>query len=216
MINILCLFLMIYSTFGKPYNEYTLTNKDFSAEFNKNGILLDDKYNIKYNNIKLDKFNSFKDYSISTITANNNNNNNININIVYEMSDNTTYLMNEIKKIVKYEDDKLYVSIYIDDKYKDFDLEFSIDNYNTKNNYSIDINNEFIIKFNELCLVDGESDTIYLSKLNNKYRIHFPSFNYNLHYQFIISSNKPNKNHFNMFILAILIVFSFIMYKKQY
>jgi hypothetical protein len=214
-----CLLLLICNSIGKPYNEHKLINKDFYANIHTDGILLNDKYNIKYekmseNNkykpIYFDKFNTYRDYSILTVSSEMDS-----INFVYEISDNKTNFMNDFKKIVKYEDNKLYVSIYVNDNYKDLNFQFSIDDNNIINNNSIEINNEFKIDIDEECLVDGEYNRIYLTKLNNKYRIHFPSFNHNLYYQFIISSIKePTNNNFNRFIISILVVFGFFMYRR--
>ncbi len=220
---------MISSCFGKPYNEHILTNNDFDAVIYNNGILLNNKHNIKYErfsennkhvNIYFNNFYTHKDYSISTISAKMNY-----INIVHESTENTTQFLNNMKRYVNYENDKLYVSINIEhwdfsNKYNDLDFEFSIDKSKMIDNNSIYINNEFIIVFNEKCIVDGYDERIYLSESHNKYKIHFPSFNHHLYYQFIISYNdnfqykKQNETFFNYYILSILSTFGFIIYKN--
>ncbi len=225
---IFCLLLMIGGSIGKPYYEHTLTNKYFDADINNNGILLNNKYNIKYErfsennkhvNINFNNFYTHKDYSISTISAKMKY-----ISIVHESTENTTRFLNNMKKYVKYENDKLYVSINIEhwnfsNKYNDLDFEFSIDKSKMIDNNSIYINNEFIITFNEKCIVDGYDETIHLSESHNKYKIHFPSFEHYLYYQFIITynnniqHNKKSNYNINTWIICILIICGFI-YKK--
>ncbi len=218
---------MINSCFGKPYYEHTLTNKYFDIDINNNGILLNNKYNIKYErfsennkhvNINFNNFYTHKDYSISTISAKMKY-----INIVHESTENTTLFLNNMKRYVEYENNKLYVSINIEhwnfsNKYNDLDFEFSIDQSKMLDNNSIYIDNKFIIDFNEKCIVDGYDERIYLSESHNKYKIHFPSFEHHLYYQFIISYNTNiNYNNYNnnnnTWIISILIILA-VLYKK--
>jgi hypothetical protein len=144
-----------------------------------------------------------------------------NIKFVHEITDNTTKFINNIRKISKYENNKLYVSIYINnwkfnDIYNDLDFEFTVDNSFFINNTTIGINNDFIIDFDEDCVIDGYNERIYLTKSNNKYKLHFPSFDNNLYYQFVISKNN-NSDFFNNFIVSIIIIlFGFYIIKFMY
>ena len=218
-------FLFITSCYAIPYNhnyDYKLTNNKFNAEIYNNGLILNDKYYIKYYSFSEDNkykdihFNDFlyyKEFSISTVSAKMNN-----IKFIHEITDNTTTFVNNIRKITKYENNKLYVSIYInnwkfDDKYNNLDFEFSIDKSYFINNISVGINNEFIIDFDENCIIDGNDERIYLTKSNNKYKLNFPSFDNNLYYQFVISHNTYNKNYFNTFIMSVIVIFGFTMFK---
>jgi hypothetical protein len=223
-----CLLLMILNCNGLPF-DYKLKNKDFSVNINSNGIKLDNNYNIYYekftqaNKIKKINFNDFeynKEYSFTSVSSKMDN-----INFLYEMTENNTKFINSMKRVSKYEDDKLYVSIYIDNwtfnnKNNELDFVLSIDsNNNILNNNSIYINNEFNIEFDENCIVDGYDETIYLTKINNKFKIHFPSFQHHLYYQFIISKTNSNHNHFNLFIISILcigLIFGYKYYKYDF
>ena len=220
----LLFFLFISISYAMPYNDYKLINKDFSAIIN-NGIILNNKYTIKYNSFLEDSkykqiyFNEYqynKDFSISTVSGTMNN-----IKFVHEITDNTTKFINNIRKISKYENNKLYVSIYINnwkfnDIYNDLDFEFTVDNSFFINNTTIGINNDFIIDFDEDCVIDGYNERIYLTKSNNKYKLHFPSFDNNLYYQFVISKNN-NSDFFNNFIVSIIIIlFGFYIIKFMY
>ena len=217
-------FLFITGCYAIPYNhnyDYKLTNKEFNAEIYNNGLILNDKYYIKYNsfsednkykNIHFNDFSYYKEYSISTVSAKMNN-----IKFIHEITENTTKFVNNIRKITKYENNKLYVSIYInnwkfDDSYNHLDFEFSIDNSYFIDNISIGIN-KFIIEFDENCIIDGYNERIYLSKSNNKYKLHFPSFENNLYYQFVISYDSENQKYFNTFIISLICSFGFIMFK---
>ncbi len=211
------LFFLFNLCLAIPFNDYKLSNNNFDVIMNNNGFQLNNKYNIKYDSIisdnkhkkiNFDEFTFNKDYSISTVSTKMDN-----INFVYEMTSNKTVFLNHIKRVSKYEDDKLYISINLNDwniknPDSDLDFKFSIDNsiFTTFdfNNQSISINDEFTIDFDENCIIDGYDERIYLTKSSNKYIIHFPSFQHNLYYQFVISyKNKPN--NFNLFIMAILI-----------
>ncbi len=206
------LFFLLKLCIAIPYNDYKLNNKDFNVIMSNNGFTLNNKFNIKYENFIIDNkykkinFNDFnfnKEYSFSTVSTKMDN-----INFVYEMSSNNTILLNRLKKVTKYEDNKLYVSIYLNDfiiKDNEFDFKFSIDNSFLINNQSIGINDEFIIDFPEDCIIDGYDERIYLTKYSQKYTISFPSFKHNLYYQFVISY-KNKTNNFKLFIFAIFIL----------
>ncbi len=227
---IFCLLSMILNCNGLPYNDYKLKNKDFTTIINSKGISLSNKYNInyesfteakKYKKINFNEFEYNKEYSFSSVSCYQHDINTDNIKFIHEMTENNTKFINNMKRITKYEDNKLYVSIYIDNwkfnnKNNDLDFVFSIDtNYNFNNN-SIIINNEFNIDFNENCIVDGYDERIYITKSNNKFKIHFPSFENRLYYQFIISKNNNNNNNFNLFIISVLCIATFLYYKFNY
>ena len=93
--------------------------------------------------------------------------------------------------VIKYEDNKLYVSMYIDNwnfkKYNNnLTFDFSINTDSFYNNNTITFN-DFKIDFNEHSIIDGEYAEISLFKVSNKYRITFPYFENHLYYDFIIS-----------------------------
>jgi hypothetical protein len=212
---ILCIFLLFYSCNGLPYN-YKLKNKDFSVNINNNGIILDNKYNIfyetfteanKYKKINFNEFEYNKEYSLSSVSTKMNN-----INFVYEITENNTHFINTMKRITKYEDNKLYVSIYIEDwnfnnKNNDLDFVFLIDKLNS-------LYNEFNIDFDKTCIIDGYDERIHLTKSTNKFKIHFPSFEHHLYYQFIISKIESNNhNNFSLFIISVLFIGAIFGYK---
>ncbi len=214
---------MIYACNGLPYNDYKLKNKDFTTIINSKGISLSNKYNIYYesfaeaNKYKKINFNDFeynKEFSFESVSTKMDN-----INFIHEMTQNNTKFINNMKRITKYEDNKLYVSIYIDNwkfnnKNNDLVFVFSIDANNMFYNDSIIINNEFNIEFDEYCITDGYDERIYLTKSNNNFKIHFPFFQHHLYYQFIISKTDSNKNNnFSLFIISVLFIGAFFGYK---
>ena len=180
-----------------------LMNNDFTSEITNNGITLNGKYKITYNVLEengkvinnrkklyFDNINYGKDYSINSISSNFKENN-LTVNFIYETANNYTVFINDMKNLVKYEDNKLYVSIYINDwnfkKYNNnLTFDFSINTDSFYNNNTITFN-DFKIDFNEHSIIDGEYAEITLFKVSNKYKIIFPYFENHLYYDFIIS-----------------------------
>lgn len=184
-------------------NNNKLINNDIIAQIKNNELQINNN-NIKYSYFKYgniyNKINSNdnitfgKDYSISYIRSDIKTDN-LNINFLYEITSNNTAFVNDMKKVVKYEENKLYVSMFIHNKNLDYkylhdDLEFSfnIDTMTDFYNSSIVFDN-LIIKFNEYCINDGYDSQVIISKSVNNYKIYFPSFYKNLYYDFIISKN---------------------------
>jgi hypothetical protein len=175
-------------------------NNDFTAEIISNGLILNNKYELKYetlketnNNLKnlyFDNINYGKDYSINSVSSNFKEDN-LTVNFIYEISNNYTVFVNDMKKLVKYEDDKLYVSIYINEwnfkKYNNnLTFDFSINTQTTINNNTITFN-DFKIDFSENSIIDGVDEKISIFQVSNKYRIIFPYFEDHLYYDFVIS-----------------------------
>ena len=177
-----------------------LINDDFTAQFKNNGLQINN-INIKYSYLKyIDNINKLynnnitfgKDYSISYMTSNIKTDN-FNVNLLCEMTSNNTAFVNDMKKVVKYEENKLYVSMFIYNKNLDYDnlnndieFSFNIDTITEFYNSSILFDN-FIINFNEYCINDGYDSQVIISKSHNNYKIYFPFFYKNLYYDFIIS-----------------------------
>jgi hypothetical protein len=190
-------FKYIYTT--SSINEYLLTNNDFSAEITNTGIKLND-YNIKYealsetrNNYRKLYFDNIKgsEYSISYVKSNIKQNY-FKFDIMHEMTSNYTVFLNCMKKVTKYEDNKLYVSMNLEGwefNKKDNELvfEFSIDTLSNIIGNNTVIFSDYQINFNEFSIADGYDRPIYLSKLNNKFKLYLPYFEHNLYYDFIIS-----------------------------
>ena len=129
-----------------------LMNNDFTSEITNNGITLNGKYKITYNVLEengkvinnrkklyFDNINYGKDYSINSISSNFKEDN-LTVNFIYETANNYTVFINDMKNLVKYEDDKLYVSIYINDwnfkKYNNnltFDFSINTDSFYNNN-----------------------------------------------------------------------------------
>ncbi len=181
-------------------NDYLLTNNDFSAEITNTGIKLND-YNIKYEALRETRDNYRKlyfdnlvkgsEYSISYVKSNIKQNY-FNLNIMHEMTSNYTVFLNCMKKVTKYEDNKLYVSMNIENwefENKDNELvfEFSIDTLSNIIHNNTVIFSNYQINFNEFSVADGYDRQIYLSKLNNKFKLYLPYFEHNLYYDFVIS-----------------------------
>ena len=180
-----------------------LMNNDFTTEIINNGVILNNKYKLKYdllkendkvnNNYKklyFDNINYGQDYSINSISSLLKDDN-LTVNFIYETVTNYTVFVNDMKKLVKYEDNKLYVSMYINEwnfkKYNNnLTLDFSINTNTILNNNTISFNN-FKIDFNDYGIVDGHHEDISILKESNKYKIIFPYFEDHLYYNFIIS-----------------------------
>jgi hypothetical protein len=188
--------------FGSLYNENNiLRNDDFTAEITNTGIKLDN-INIKYEALResrnvrelyFDNIIRGSDYSINYIKSNIKDNN-FNFDINYEITTNYTVFLNCMKKVSKYEDNKLYVSMNINNwnfknKNNDLVFEFSIDKQSEIiNNTTILITGmyDYKIDFNKFSINDGLEYSIYLSKSNNKYKLYFPYFENHLYYDFVI------------------------------
>jgi hypothetical protein len=189
-----------FPSFATRFNNNKLTNDDFSAEITNNGIKLND-INIKYEALR-ETTNNFRkiyfenlikgsDYSISYVKSNIKQNY-FNLNIMHEMTSNYTVFLNCMKKVTRYEDNKLYVSMNIEgwefeNKNNDLVFEFSIDTIsNIKGNTTV-VFSDYQINFNEFSIADGQDHQIYLSKSKQKYKLYLPYFEHHLYYDFIIS-----------------------------
>jgi hypothetical protein len=201
-----------FSSFRSIYNNQKniLTNDDFSAEITNTGVIIND-INIRYealretrNNIRKLYFDNLikgSEYSINYIKANIKEDY-FNFDMNYEITTNYTVFLNCMKKVSKYEDNKLYVSMNInnwDFEHQDNDLvfEFSIDTPSNLpvmiiNNSTILISgkSDYKIDFNKFSIVDGLDNPVYLSKSNNKYKLYLPYFEKHLYYDFVISYNN--------------------------
>jgi hypothetical protein len=197
-----------FSSFRSIYNNNILRNEDFSAEITNTGISLNN-INIKYEALRESRNNFRKiyfenlikgsEYSINYIKSNIREDY-FNFDINYEITTNYTVFLNCMKKVTRYEDNKLYVSMNINNwefENKDNDLvfEFSIDTpINTPvtiiGNTTVLIRNgmlDYEINFNEFSIVDGLDHPIYLSKSKDKYKLYLPNFENHLYYDFVIS-----------------------------
>jgi len=192
-----------FSSFRSIYNNI-LKNQDFSAEITNTGIIINN-INIKYEALRESRGNfrkiyfeniiSGSDYSINYIKSNIKDNY-FNFDINYEITTNYTVFLNCMKKVSRYEDNKLYVSMNInnwefENKNNDLVFEFSIDTPSNipaiiKGNTTILIA-DYKIDFNKFSIIDGLDNPIYLSKSNNKYKLYLPYFENHLYYDFIIS-----------------------------
>jgi hypothetical protein len=111
---------------------------------------------------------------------------------MHEMTSNYTVFLNCMKKVTRYEDNKLYVSMNIEgwefeNKNNDLVFEFSIDTIsNIKGNTTV-VFSDYQINFNEFSIADGQDHQIYLSKSKQKYKLYLPYFEHHLYYDFIIS-----------------------------
>ncbi len=188
------------SNFGNIYNNYNLINNDFSAEITNNGLIINN-INIKYEALKetnnnyrklyFDNLEKGSEYSITYVKSNIKQNY-FNLNINHEMTSNYTVFLNCMKKVSKYEDNKLYVSMMLEGwefEKKDNDLifEFSIDSLSKIKGNTTVIFSDYQINFNEYSITDGYDRQIYLSKSNNKFKLYLPYFEHNLYYDFVIS-----------------------------
>lgn len=197
---VLTLMIMNVSAASTTYNK--LINNDFTAEITNNGVILNNNYELKYgilketnNNYKkmyFDNIDHGQDYSITSISSLLKDDN-LTINFIYETANNYTVFVNNVKKLVKYEDDKLYVSMYVDNWYfkkynNNLTFDFSINTNSIFNNNTISFN-DFKIDFNDYGIFDGEYENISILKESNKYKIIFPYFEDHLYYDFIISYN---------------------------
>ena len=195
--------LLIMTAATSAVSDTKLINNDFTSEITNNGITLNGKYKIKYETLKetgkfinnyqnlyFDNINYGKDYSINSISSNLKEDN-LSVNFIYETANNYTVFVNDMKNLVKYEEDKLYVSMYIDNwnfkKYNNnltFDFYINTDSFYNNNTITF---SDFKIDFNEHSIIDGEYAEIYLLKVSNKYRITLPYFENHLYYDFVIS-----------------------------
>jgi hypothetical protein len=196
-------FVLMLISIASGASANKLMNNDFTTEIINNGVILNNKYKLKYdllkendkvnNNYKklyFDNINYGQDYSINSISSLLKDDN-LTVNFIYETVTNYTVFVNDMKKLVKYEDNKLYVSMYINEwnfkKYNNnLTLDFSINTNTILNNNTISFNN-FKIDFNDYGIVDGHHEDISILKESNKYKIIFPYFEDHLYYNFIIS-----------------------------
>jgi hypothetical protein len=189
-----------FPSFGSVYkNDNLLKNEDFSSEITNNGIIINN-INIKYevlretsDNYRKLYFDNIKgsEYSISYVKSSIKQNY-FNFNIMHEMTSNYTVFLNCMKKVTKYEDNKLYVSMNLegwefDKKDNELIFEFSIDTLSNIIHNNTVIFSDYQINFNEFSIADGYDRQIYLSKLNNKFKLYLPYFEHNLYYDFVIS-----------------------------
>jgi hypothetical protein len=171
MIIFFVLTLIIINASAASTSSTTLMNNDFTSEITNNGVILNNKYELKYgilketyksiNNFKylyFDNINYGKDYSINYISSKFKEDN-LTVNFIYETANNYTVFVNDMKKLVKYEEDELYVSMYIDNwkfkKYNNnltFDFSINTDSFFYNNNITF---NDFKIEFNEYSIIDG-------------------------------------------------------------
>ena len=199
----LCVVANCFPQFSRFENIYTknnvLTNDDFSAEITNTGININN-INIKYEALRESRNNFRKiyfenlimdsDYSISYVKSNIKQNY-FNFDIMYEITTNYTVFLNCMKKVTRYEDNKLYVSINMEgwefeDKNNDLVFEFSIDTISEIKGNTTVIFSDYNINFNEFSIVDGEDRQIYLSKSKQKYKLYLPYFKHHLYYDFVI------------------------------
>ena len=196
------LFLFALITLASAGSDYKLINDNFIVDITNTGIILDNKYNINYellketptnyNKLYFNKFNTGLDYSINYISSKIKKDK-LNINFLHEISSKNTICMNDIKRVVKYDNNKLYVSMFINNwEFESFNndlfFEFSINAKSKLSNSSITFN-DFTIDLNNYCVVDGEDVNINISNSLNKYKIKFPFFENHLYYDFVISYN---------------------------
>ena len=192
-----------FSSIGNIYNKKNnvLTNEDFSADITNTGIIINNNINIKYEALRESRSNFRKiyfenlikgsDYSINYIKSNIKQNY-FNFDINYEVTTNYTVFLNCMKKVTRYEDNKLYVSMNIEgwefeNRNNDLVFEFSIDKpSNIIGNTTILIA-DYKINFNKFSIADGQDHQIYLSKSNNKFKLYLPNFENHLYYDFVIS-----------------------------
>jgi hypothetical protein len=190
-----------FPSFGSIYNKQNfLTNDDFSAEITNTGFNINN-INIKYEALR-ETTNNFRkiyfenlikgsDYSISYVKSNIKQNY-FNLSIMHEMTSNYTVFLNCMKKVTRYEDNKLYVSMNIEgwefeNKNNDLVFEFSIDTISEIKGNTTVIFSDYNINFNEFSIADGQDHQIYLSKSKQKYKLYLPYFEHHLYYDFIIS-----------------------------
>jgi hypothetical protein len=181
----------------------TLENTDFSAEITNTGIIIDN-INIKYEALRETRDNYRKlyfdnlikgsEYSISYIKSNIKQNY-FKLDILHEMTSNYTVFLNCMKKVSKYEDNKLYVSINIenwefDNRDNELVFEFSIDTLSNIIGNNTVVFSDYQIIFNEFSVADSEDKQIYLYKSNNKFKLYLPYFERYLYYDFVISYNN--------------------------
>lgn len=197
MIIIFLTLIMIAS--ANAVSDTKLINNDFTSEITNNGIILNNKYELNYGTLKetnynykkmyFDDINYGKDYSINSISSILKDDN-LTINFIYETANNYTVFINDMKNLVKYEEDKLYVSMYVDNwyfkKYKNnLTFDFSFNTNTILNNNTISFS-DFKIDFNDYGIFDGEYEDISILKESNKYKIIFPYFEDHLYYDFVI------------------------------
>jgi hypothetical protein len=193
------IFLFALITLTSASSGYKLINDNFIVDITNTGIILDNKYNINYellketktnyNKLYFNKFNTGMDCSINYISSKIKKDK-LNINFLHEISSNNTVFMNDIKRVVKYDNNKLYVSMFIDNwEFESFNndlfFEFSINAKSKLSNSSITFN-DFTIDLNKECIVDGHDVNINISNSLNKYKIKFPFFENHLYYDFVI------------------------------
>ena len=189
-----------FLNFGSIYNNNILTNDDFSAEITNTGLTINN-INIKYEALRETRNNFRKiyfenlimdsDYSISYVKSNIKQNY-FNFDILYEMTSNYTVFLNCMKKVTKYENNKLYISMNIknwefENRNNDLVFEFSIDKPSNIIGNTTVLISDYKINFNKFSIADGEDHPIYLSKSKNKYKLYLPYFEHHLYYDFIIS-----------------------------
>ncbi len=207
-LNIMILFLFSLFTIANCFPNFKyiyeennkLINNDFTAEITNNGIKLDN-INIKYEalvessdnyrKIYFDNLIKDSEYSISYVKSSIKQNH-FKFDMLHEMTSNYTVFLNCMKKVTKYEDNKLYVSMNLEgwefeNNKNDLVFEFSIDTIsNIYSNTTVSFSN-YKIHFNEFSVADGEDVQIYLSKSRQKFKLYLPYFKHHLYYDFYIS-----------------------------
>lgn len=202
---IIILFSLFAIGYSFPSFNYInkLENADFTAEITNTGIKLND-YNIKYETLKetndnykklqFDNIIKGSEYSISYVKSTISQKY-FKFDMVHEIASNYTIFLNCVKKFAKYEDNKLYVSMNIqnwefENKDNELVFEFSIDTLSNLIGNNTVIFSDYQINFNKYSNADGNDKQIYLYKVNQKYKLYLPYFEHNLYYDFVISYKR--------------------------
>ncbi len=216
-------------------NANIINNELFSAKFNSNKIILTDNTNklkisygylvedntnkesqIDFNNIYQDS-----EYSINYIKTSYSSNL-VDINVINKMFSNITYEKNDYDKIIKFTNDKLYITININtwknrSKNNDLILDLNFDNeLKSLNDYQY-ISGNYIINFPKTCNTDSYRENVFINKVkgSNKLLIHFPYHQHHIIYSYSINLNS-NKYSISLFWIIIPIMcLSFIYYKYR-
>ncbi len=236
------IYLILFSLFLSS-NANIINNELFTAKFNSNKITLSNNLDITYGylveentnkevkmnfNYILHDIEYSSDYVKTTL-----NSKIVNVDIINKIFTNISYEKNDFNKIIKFDTDKLYITININtwenrsqNNYLVLDLNFnkdinilqSDDKYK-KNAGNIIQYGDYIINFPRVCNVDTYKEDIILETLpkkNNKLLIYFPYHQHHIKYTYTISMNKSNNIIYYILLgLIPIICISLYYYKKS-
>ncbi len=232
--------ILLHLIIGETKGHNILNNDLFSAKFNNNKILITSGYyntadKISYGYLLEENTNNKKQIEFEYIIKDNEysmdyvkttlSSSIVNIDIINKMFVNTTYDKNDYNKITKFTNDKLYITIVINNwknqsKNNDLILDLDFDNniydiQSENNNYFEFSYANYIIHFTKTCNADSYKKNVFITKFkkSNKLLIHFPHHQNHIIYTYSISLKK--KSNILYWIIIPIISFSVLFYKYK-